>query len=94
MCKPWDRRRSRVPRDPRWLSASDLAEYAYCPRAAHYHRRFPEAPAGPEAAAGIAYHERVLGRERRTEEHGTAYWAGAVVGALLVLVGLLALVRA
>ncbi|HTT73981.1 MAG TPA: hypothetical protein VMG99_07570 [Thermoplasmata archaeon] len=75
-----------------WVSASDLAEYAYCPRA-HYYRAHP--PPGGErrdalrrAAAGRRYHARELGRERRREAHGGAYWAMLAVGVVCVLGGL------
>ena len=78
---------------PRWISSTDLAEYAYCPRAGYYRRRHPDArPSGP-ALAGTAYHARVLGRERREEERPAVYWVGLLVGALLAGAGLLALVR-
>ncbi len=80
--------------EPRsWASASDLADYAYCPRAHWYHDHPPER--GPNRAArqrtedGQRYHARELAGERRRAEHGGAYWAALVVGVLL-LIGALA----
>ena len=72
----------------RWVTASELAEYAYCPRAWWY-RRDPPA-SGPtreslvRADAGSRYHATVLGATVRRER--TAGWlaAGAVVAALAV----------
>ncbi|MGP8078177.1 MAG: hypothetical protein ACLQD8_06125 [Thermoplasmata archaeon] len=78
---------------PAWASASDLAEYAYCPRALHYRARFPDAPDTPAAAGGRRYHERVLGAERRRAEHPTAYWAGVLVGILLAVAGVAGALR-
>jgi CRISPR/Cas system-associated exonuclease Cas4 (RecB family) len=72
---------------PGWASASDLAEYAYCPRALYYRTRSPDAPETPDAEGGRRYHERVLRAERRRAEHPAAYWAGVLVGILLVVVG-------
>ena len=75
-----------------WVSATDLAEYAYCPRA-YYYREHPT-PGGPTAAgqrrarAGARYHARVLGRERRRAEHGAGYVAVLVLGIVLALGGL------
>lgn len=77
--------------DDRWTSPSELADYAYCPRSHWYGRRPP--PGGPSgrsterSRAGLRYHRRVLTAERHRSERGTAYWAGVVVGAVLVLVG-------
>lgn len=74
-----------------WVSASDLADYAYCPRAHWYHQHPPAG--GPtrdsreRAAAGTLSHADVLGAERRRAEHGSAYWVALGVGALLVLGG-------
>ncbi len=74
---------------PAWTSASDLAEYAYCPRAHYYHDHPPEA--GPErssqrrAAAGERFHARELSGERRRAEHGGAYWVAFAVGVVLAL---------
>lgn len=71
------------------VSATDLAEYAYCPRA-HYYREHP--PAGGSgrraqrrADAGRRYHARELGAERRRAEHGAAYWGALLLGTALFL---------
>ncbi|HXW67017.1 MAG TPA: hypothetical protein VEL82_03965 [Thermoplasmata archaeon] len=74
---------------PEWVSASDLAEYAYCPRA-HFYRDHPppEGPArgsGRRARSGARYHARTLAAERRRAEHGVAYWGALVLGVLLVV---------
>lgn len=76
-------------RERPWLSASDLAEYAYCPRALYYRRRFPEAPVGPGSEAGRDYHHRRLGAERRRSSHAGAYWAALLVGVGLLVLGTL-----
>ena len=74
---------------PEWVSASELAEYAYCPRA-HYYARHPPAVGPPRASgrrarAGERFHARTLGAERRHAEHGAAYWAALALGILLVV---------
>lgn len=77
-----------------FTTPSDLAEYAYCPRA-HYYRHHPppegrtaESTAG--SRAGERYHRRVLSAERRRAERGKAYWAGALVGVALLAGGIAA----
>jgi len=68
------------------IAASELAEYAYCPRAWWYRRSPP--PEGPSPAGerrarvGERYHARTLSAERRRDA-----WAGpiaAVAGAALL----------
>ncbi len=75
-----------------WASASDLSEYAYCPRAWYYRKHPPNAaiPAGARRAsdAGVRYHRSTLAAEERRERHVAAYVAAAVVALLLVLGGL------
>jgi len=79
-----------MPSTDRVVTASDLAEYAYCPRA-HYYRHHPPA-GGPSresvdrARYGTRVHERTLLSEQRREAHAAAYVAGLGVG-LLVLMG-------
>jgi CRISPR/Cas system-associated exonuclease Cas4 (RecB family) len=68
-----------------WVSASDLAEYAYCPRALYYRRRYPHAPETAAEASGRRYHEHVLRAERRRADYPAALWAGVLLG--LVLAG-------
>jgi len=74
--------------DDGWTSASELADYAYCPRS-HWYRNHPP-PEGPSrssqrnALAGVRYHERVLVAERHRDERGGAYWALLLVGVVLV----------
>lgn len=72
-----------------WVSASDLAEYAYCPRS-HYYSLHTEAVGGriapdPRARAGVRYHQRTLSAERDHDRHIGAYLALLLVG--LVVVG-------
>jgi len=80
-------------RDPPFVSASDLADYAYCPRS-YWYRTHPP-PEGPapdsvrSSAAGTRSHARQLGGERRRAEHRAAYWVLIVVGLLVVLGGVL-----
>jgi len=77
--------------DDGWVSASDLADYAYCPRS-HWYRHHPPR-GGPSrssersAADGVRYHHRVLTAERHRAERGAAYWAVLLVGVLLLLGG-------
>lgn len=66
-----------------WVSASDIGEYAYCPRA-HWYSTHPEATRGagrvdPRAGRGQRFHRRVLKGERRRAEHLSLY-----VGLLLL----------
>lgn len=78
--------------DGGWTSPSDLADYAYCPRSHWYHHHPPLEPpradALERARAGVRYHDRVLGRERRRAEQGAAYWFGVLAGVGLLLGGI------
>ncbi len=76
-----------------WSSPSDLAEYAYCPRARYFRQRCGEPPATDAARAGEAFHERVLKGTRRRADHGRLYWALALIGAALAAVGGVTLLR-
>ncbi len=74
--------------DPDWVSASDLAEYAYCPRAFWY-RKHP--PAGMSASnsdrssrRGQRFHRRELGAERKREAHAGGYVALVLFGIALL----------
>jgi len=73
-----------------WASATDLAEYSYCPRAWYYRTHEPEVPVSATARraseAGERYHRSTLADEERREEHGAAY-AAALILALLLVVG-------
>lgn len=73
-----------------WASASDLAEYTYCPRA-HWYRKHPppgETPPGVShrAEAGRAYHTRELRAEVAHESNAGAYLVLAGVGLLLLVI--------
>jgi CRISPR/Cas system-associated exonuclease Cas4 (RecB family) len=75
------------PEDP-YVSASDLAEYAYCERA-YYYRSIgaPVTPgSGRSARAGQRYHTRSLGREVRRETRGVTYTLLLLLG-VAVLIG-------
>jgi hypothetical protein len=76
-----------------WVSASDLADYTFCPRSHWYHEHPPAEGATRSsqrrASAGTRYHGRTLAAERRRAEHGGAYWAGLGLGLVLVLGGVL-----
>ena len=78
-------------RRPGWVSASELAEYAYCPRAHWYSGHPPPGGPAPDARrrseAGQRYHRATLGAEERREAHGGAYVALLVIGALVVIGG-------
>lgn len=71
-----------------WASVSDLAEYAYCPRAWYYRAHPP--PEGRTSAsdrassAGERYHRAELSRVEFDESHGAGY--GALVLVALVLI--------
>lgn len=73
----------------RWISASELADYAYCPRSWWY-RGHPPA-GGPTPASerrardGQAYHQRTLAAELRREA-----WAGGIVAAAVIAAAVLA----
>lgn len=75
-----------------WASASDLAEYTYCPRAYWYRKHPPrgEIPNGANRRAEIGrrYHARELHAERSRESNALAYLALAAIGlSLLAIVG-------
>ncbi len=75
-----------------WTSASEIAEYAFCPRASFYHAHPPSEGPSPSARAGAAagtrFHARALAAERRHAEHAGAYWVGLAVGVALLLGGI------
>jgi hypothetical protein len=78
----------RDPLDRGWTSASDLAEYAYCPRAHYYRhhppRRGPTRDSVRRAGVGERYHARALEADiRRSTASSRALWA--LVGIALVL---------
>jgi hypothetical protein len=81
-------------RPGRWVTVSELSEYAFCPRA-HYYRAHP--PVGGEApesardrARGVVHHARELSGERRIERAGPALVALGLLGlALLAAAALL-----
>ena len=71
-----------------WATASDLAEFAFCPRA-HYYRHHPtEARVAPgalrSADLGREYHELRALRVAERDAH-VGRWAAAVLVAILIL---------
>ena len=76
-----------------WVTASDLAEYAYCPRAFYYRLRRPDAPETARSSSGRRYHARVLGAERWRADHPAALWAGVVLGVAVAALGVVGAVR-
>ncbi|MCI4320829.1 MAG: hypothetical protein L3K18_04245 [Thermoplasmata archaeon] len=78
-------------RSGRMVSASDLAEYAFCPRALYY-RRHPDgrsvaSDAPARERAGVAYHTRTTRSDRNWAEASPLPY----VGLLVLGLGLLAL---
>jgi CRISPR/Cas system-associated exonuclease Cas4 (RecB family) len=76
--------------EPR-ITPSDLAEYAYCPRA-HWYRHHPPAGGPPRASVrraeqGESFHAATLRGARRRARHAWAYGAAVAVGLLLLVVG-------
>lgn len=77
--------------DERWTSASDLADYVYCPRS-HWYRHHPPAE-GPtrssqrSALDGVRYHDRVLTAARHRAERGGTSWGVLLLGVALAALG-------
>ena len=76
-----------------WVSATDLAEYAYCPRAWYYRTHLDPAARTEEsrrtALAGDRYHARALDHDWRQEQHLGAYLGLLLLGAGILVGGLL-----
>ena len=80
-----------------WVSVSDLAEYAYCPRALWYRHNPPAEGAAPQSVRsreeGTRFHRRILRARNRRERWAAAAWAllalGAALLATVVALGLL-----
>ncbi len=81
------------PSGRRSVTAAELAEYVYCPRAHWYSQVAPGAPSPPSAArrraAGESYHLRAGEALRIRERRTSWYWAALGAGLLLVLLLLL-----
>ncbi|MEM0129111.1 MAG: hypothetical protein QXG65_02960 [Thermoplasmata archaeon] len=77
------------PADRGWVSASDLAEWAYCPRASWYRRHPPPGsdrlPVPASARRGVAFHRRALAAEARREVHPWLGPALLLAGVALLL---------
>lgn len=76
-----------------YTTPSDLAEYAYCPRAREYRRTFGDPPPSVPAVQGIAFHARELRAVRRRHDRAGLYVLGAAAGAALLLLGVWGLLR-
>ena len=74
----------------RWVSASELGEYAYCPRSHWYSQNNPEPTSSAEELrareSGDRFHARELSRSVRLADRRGAYVA--VLLAALVFVGI------
>jgi CRISPR/Cas system-associated exonuclease Cas4 (RecB family) len=77
------------------VTASDLAEYAYCPRA-YWYRAHPP-PEGPAPASvrarveGGRFHARALTARYRREQWSIVWWMLIGAGLLLCLLAFLAI---
>lgn len=80
-----------------WVTASDLAEYAYCPRALWF--RWHPPPEGPAPASrsdrtrGDRFHDSELGRRARRERWSGVGWVLVGGGFLLFLFAFLIVVH-
>lgn len=74
-----------------WTTPSDLAEYAFCPRA-HFYRQLGPEPRSPPAEAGTSYHRRSLSSERWRDEHPWIPWLAIVAGVGVLTLAALVLV--
>jgi CRISPR/Cas system-associated exonuclease Cas4 (RecB family) len=74
------------------VTASDLAEYAYCPRAYWYRTHPPaEGPAPSSVGArsrGERFHARALTTRSRREQWSAAWWVLVGAGLLLCVLAL------
>ena len=81
-------------RSSRYVTASELADYAFCPRA-HYYAHHPGGRAVADGAlererAGVRYHTGTTRSDRRWAETSPLPWLLVLLGGvLLVAVGLL-----
>jgi hypothetical protein len=73
----------------RYVSAGELADYAFCPRSHHYRLhpegRTPAAGAIARERAGTSYHRRAIGADRRWAETSPVPWVIAVVVGVALL---------
>jgi hypothetical protein len=79
------------PRPDGWASATDLAEYAFCPRALYYRYRVDPRQLAPDArewlASGERWHDRSVGRPALVDRFGPLF-----LGLILTLGAALAVV--
>ncbi|MCI4318207.1 MAG: hypothetical protein L3J96_06675 [Thermoplasmata archaeon] len=78
----------------RYVSASELADFAFCPRSQYYRLhpegRRPAAGSLVRERSGVEYHRRTIGSDRRWTAASPLPWlvavlAGAAILALLAL---------
>ncbi|HTT25843.1 MAG TPA: hypothetical protein VMH90_02620 [Thermoplasmata archaeon] len=78
-----------------WVSAGDLADYAFCPRSHWYARTRPDARVPRESARrvarGEAFHASALSGVRARSTRRGAYAAAVLLGILLAVLGAFAL---
>jgi hypothetical protein len=73
----------------RYVSAGELADYAFCPRS-HYYARHPDgrsvaADSLARERAGTRYHARTIGSDRRWGNASALPWIAALlIGAALL----------
>ncbi len=70
-----------------YTTPSDLAEYAYCPRAREYRRTLGDPPPSVPSVQGVAFHVRELRGVRRRHDRAGLYLLGAVAGVALLVLG-------
>lgn len=71
-----------------FTTPSDLAEYAYCPRARHYRLSFGEPASTPERSSGVRFHARTLRGVRRRDRHVLLLVGLAALGVAILALGL------
>jgi hypothetical protein len=79
--------------EPPWVSAGELADYAFCPRSHWYSLTRPGAIVPPESArkisSGESFHQTQLTAVRHRAERRGAYAAAVLIGLLLAGIGVL-----
>jgi len=79
-----------------FVSASELSDWVFCPRAHHYRGHPPpggeDLAASVSRAAGTRFHGRYLAHEVSASRPARGLWVLGALGALLLLVALALLV--
>jgi CRISPR/Cas system-associated exonuclease Cas4 (RecB family) len=80
-----------------WVTASDLADYEFCPRAYWYRKHPPIDGPSPASVArratGEQFHARTLSTRLRRERWSTAWWWLVAAGLLLCLLSIAEVLR-